>query len=110
MTDDRIATHIWVGAKLRQCSAAGIPATVVHRGERMGGTVMVKIYRAGVGCRLMGQMRDLDGRLNWYKAHKEEQVSEAEADALIARAIGRDPDLWVVEVETRDGSLPFEES
>jgi hypothetical protein len=109
MSDERIATHIWVGAKLRQCSALGMPAVVVHSGERMGGTVMLKVYQPGVGCRLLAQTRDLDGRLGWYKAHKDELVAEPEADALIERAIGRDPDLWVIEVETRDGHHPFED-
>jgi len=109
MTDERIATHLWVGAKLRRCFAEGTPAVVVHSGERMGGTVMLKVYQPGVGCRLMAQTRDLDGRLGWYKAHKEELLAEPEADALIARAIKRDPDLWVIEVETRDGRHPFED-
>ena len=109
MTDDRIPTHVWVSAKLRLCSAAGIPATVIHSGERMGGTVMVKIYMAGTGCRLVSQTRDLDGRMGWYRPHKDDIVPEPEASALIERAIGRDPDLWVVEVETRDGRNPFEE-
>jgi hypothetical protein len=109
MSDERIATHLWVGAKLRRCSAEGTPAVVVHSGERMGGTVMLKVYQPGAGCRLMAQTRDLDGRLGWYKAHKEELVAEADADALIERAIKRDPDLWVIEVETRDGRTPFED-
>ena len=51
----------------------------------------------------------LDGRRGWYKAHKDEQVPEADADALIRRAIERDPDLWVIEVETRDGRSPFDD-
>lgn len=109
MADDRIPTHLWVGAKLRRCSAEGIPATVIRRGERMSGTVMVKVYRSSAGCRLMSQTRDASGRLVWYRAHKEETVPEAEADALIERALRRDPDLWVVEVEPRDGGHPFEE-
>jgi hypothetical protein len=109
VSDDRLPTHVWVGAILRRCSTEGVPATVVHRGERMGGTVMVKVFQAGAGCRLMGQIRNLDGRLGWYRAHKEELVPDPEADALVARAVSRDPDLWVVEVESRDGSNPFEE-
>lgn len=108
MTDARIPTHLWIGAVIRRCSVAGVPAVVVRSGERMGGTVMVKIYQAGIGSRLMAQTRDLDGRIGWYRAHKDETLPEPEANALIQRAIGRDPDLWVVEVESRDGRNPFE--
>ncbi len=110
MSEERLPTHIWVDAELRRCSAKGIPFVVVNKGERMGGTVLLKIYQYGVGCRLLSQMRDLDGRLSWYPAHKEEVIEESRAGEHIRRAIERDPDLWVIEVETRDGTNPFAES
>ncbi len=96
-------------AQIRRCSVESIPAVVVRRGEAKGGTVLLKIYQPDSGCRLLSQMRDLDGKLDWFPAHKEDFIAEADADARIARAIERDPDLWVVEVETRDGRHPFEE-
>jgi hypothetical protein len=107
-TDDRLPTHIWVDAHLRRCSVAGIPVTVVNRGERMGGTVMLKIYQAGVGCRLLSQLRDLDGKLSWYSAHADEIIDERTADEQISRTIARDSDLWVIEIESRDGSVPVD--
>ena len=107
MSDARLPTHVWVEAELRRCSAAGIGVVVIHKGERMGGTVMLKLYRHGVGCRLLSQMRDLDGRLAWYPAHREEVIAETDADDRIRRAIERDPDLWVIEIESRDGSNPL---
>ena len=57
--------------------------------------------------RLLSQMRDLDGRLAWYPAHKEETIPESDADARIRRAVERDPDIWVIEIETRDGAHNF---
>ncbi len=109
MTDDRLPTHVWVMAHIRRCSVEGIPAVVVHKGEASGGTVLLKLYQPDAGCRVLAQMRDLDGRLGWYPAHKEDFIAEAEADAHIDRAVARDPDLWVVEVETQDGRHPFED-
>ena len=35
-------------------------------------------------------------------------LSNADADAYVDRAINRDSDLWVIEVETRDGENPFD--
>ncbi len=109
MADDRLPTDVWVMAHIRRCSVEGIPAVVVRKGEAKGGTVLLIVFQRDSGCRVLAQMRDLDGRLGWYPAHKEDFIAEPEADAYVSRAVARDPDLWVVEVETRDGRHPFEE-
>lgn len=106
--DDRMPTELWVKAHLRRCHAEAIPVVVVRRGEPMGGTVLLKLVQHGVGCRVLSQIRDWQGRLGWLAALGEAPVTEAEADAYVERAVRRDPDLWVIEVETRDGSHPFD--
>ena len=108
MFDDRLPTHLWIQAHLRTCSAEGTPATVMHKGEKMSGMLLLKLNQLDLGCRVLTQMRDIDGKLGWMAALKGELVAEAEADDYIARAIQRDPDLWVVEIERRDGKHPFE--
>jgi hypothetical protein len=106
--DDRLPTEVWVMAHIRRCLAEGIPATVAHKGDLKGGTLMLKLNLLDRGCRVLSQARDLDGALGWLTAFKGEPVPEAEADEYIARALARDPDLWVVEIEHRDGRHPFE--
>jgi hypothetical protein len=106
--DDRIPTHLWVGAHLRRLSAEAVPAVVARKGERMGGLVLLKLNMLEAGCRVLTQTRDLDGNLAWLPALGGEAVSESDADDYIERAVSRDPDLWVVEVEDRDGRNPFE--
>ena len=108
MDDDRLPSHVWIMAQVRRSNADGIPATVAHRGEEARGTLLVKINQLEHGCRVLSQARDLDGILGWLAVFKDGLVPEAEADAYIARAVARDPDLWVVEVEHRDGLHPFE--
>lgn len=108
MDDDRLPTDLWIRAHLRRCTVEGIPATVVHRGEGNRGTVLLKLNQFEEGCRILTQTRDLDGRFGWLPALKGALVPEAEADAYIARAVDRDPDLWVVEIEDRQGWHPFE--
>ena len=82
------------------------PATVARKGQATGGTLLLKVNQLENGCRVLSQMRDLDGKLGWMAAFKGELVAEAEADAYIARAVKRDPDLWVVEIEDRHGPTP----
>ena len=106
--EDRLPTELWVKAHIRRCNAEAIPAVVVRRGDATGGTLLLKLVQFGIGCRVLSQVRDLEGRLGWLSALGEAPVAEADADAYIARAVARDPDLWVVEIETRDGSHPFE--
>lgn len=108
MSDDRLPTELWVQVHLRRCSAAAVPAMLVRRGEPERGTVLLKLNLLEAGCRVLTQARDLDGRLGWLIALDGRTVPETEADAYINRAVNRDPDLWVIEIEDRTGRNPFD--
>jgi hypothetical protein len=108
MEDARIPTHLWVSAKIRQCNQDLIPAYVRHKGELQGGALILKLDLFDKGSKVLTQARDLDGRLGWMNAFKEGLVSNEKAEDYIARAIQRDPDVWVVEIEHADGWHPFE--
>ena len=108
MTEERIPTEIWVTAVMRQCMTKGIPVTVAHKGAPAAGTVMVKIFVQGQGCKLLNQSRDEDGKLGWMDIFEGTLVEERKADDYITRTTKRDPDIWVVEVEDRSGANPFE--
>lgn len=108
MSDVRLPTELWVQAHLRRCSAAATPAALVRRGEPERGTVLLKLNQIDAGCRILTQARDLDGQLGWLAALGGQLVPETDADAYIARAVERDPDLWVIEIEDRSGRNPFE--
>lgn len=97
----RIPTHLWVEAEVRRLSGEGLGVYITARGDKMGGIVLQKISDLSGNCRLRGQQRDLLGKLVWIDVLQDEIVPESEADAYIKRAIERDPDLWVVEIEDR---------
>lgn len=105
--DDRITTHVWVMAGVRRSNQEGIPAMVRHRGEAMGGLLLLKISLLDGTARAYTQQRDLDGRLGWMAVPRDEALPEAEIEAYLERALKRDPDLWLVEVEDRQGRNPF---
>lgn len=77
---------------------------VVRHGDDTAGTVLIKLYQHGIGSTVFERTVDLDGNRAWLRATGPDPVAEAEADAFIARQVTFDPDLWVVEVESRDGS------
>jgi len=105
---DRLPTHLWVMAEVRRCGTAGIPAVVARRGERVGGMVLLRLNRLEAGSLLLNEARDAEGRRGWMPALSGRLVDEAEAQGYIDRAVKRDPDLWVIEVEDRQGRNPFE--
>ncbi len=108
MADGRIPTELWIKAHLRRLTAAAVPAVVARRGDPHGGMVILKVNRLDLGCRVLAQTRDLDGVLCWLAALDGNLVTEPEADEYIARQTARDPDLWVIEIETREGVHGFE--
>ena len=107
MSDDRLVAEFWIMAHVRHCNDAGVTAMLVRRGDSQGGTLLLKINRFEEGCKVLTQARDLDGAPGWLAAFSGSLVPEAEADEYIGRAMDRDPDLWVVEIESRDGWHPF---
>jgi len=106
--EGRLPAELWIKAHIRRCMADGIPAAVVHRGEKNSGILILKINRLESGVLVLSQTRDMDGAIAWMPALGGKLVAETEADAYIERAVKRDPDVWVVEIESRDGSHPFE--
>lgn len=108
MPDDRLTSDLWIMAHVRRCNADGVPAMVVRRGDDRAGSLVLKLNRLNGNCRVLSQATDMNGKLGWIAAQGGADLPEAEADAYIDRAVKRDPDLWVVEIEHREAWHPFE--
>ena len=97
-----ISTDVWVAALIRRAEIEGAFATVVKRGDARAGSVIVKAYdTANRTARLYAEAFGTDGERLWMQPVSSD--SESELDAYIARQRGYDPDLWVVEIEDRQG-------
>jgi hypothetical protein len=95
-----IPAHIWVSALLRRASGAGAFATIVHRGDEDRGDVLIKVTSARGEARLYAPAFNPDGPTEFEQLPPED---EAGADAVIAKRLSNDRDLWVVEIEDRQG-------
>lgn len=107
MTEDRLPTGLWVQAHIRAADTQGVPMTVARKGDPARGTVLVKVNRLDRTFTVLVQVRR-DEKLVWSRGTGAEPVDEAAADSYIARQIRYDPDVWVVEVEDRQGRHWFE--
>jgi hypothetical protein len=97
-----LSTDVWVAALIRRVELAGAFATVARKGDPRAGAVLVKtLDRREGSTRLYAEATGADGQRLWMRPAKAEQ--EADLDAYVERAIKVDPDLWVVEIEARDG-------
>ncbi len=97
----RLTAGFWVQAYLNRLRLAQIPAFVVKRGDDTGGAVMIKQSPLDGTASLHQRQFDVlaDAR-RWIEIARS---AETEIDALLARERARDPDLWVIEVEDREG-------
>ena len=99
-----LKTEIWVQALIRRAEVAGAAAFVARRGDRDGGAVLVKVARLDGRARLYAPAMDGEGERLWLDLSAG-PLGEAEADidTQIAKRAATDPDLWVVEIEDRQG-------
>jgi len=97
----RLTAGVWVSAYLARLRLADIPAYVTAKGDAEAGAVVVKVALLDGSARAYERRSDLmTGARAWMLFA---EGAEAEVDAQLARARGRDPDLWVIELEDRQG-------
>lgn len=90
-------------AYIRRCAAGGAAAFVVRRGDDSAGTVLIKLNLLDGTASVLSPARNGLGEAIWLRATGPEPVEDSVAEAYIERQRGFDPDIWVVEVEDREG-------
>jgi len=103
----RLRSDFWVSAYIRRCEVEGAAAMLRRRGAAEAGAIFVKIDRLDASARLyapapQSEMAEGIERM-WTRAHREEWLESALVEQRIAREIKFDPDLWLIEVEDRQG-------
>jgi hypothetical protein len=103
----RVKAGIWVSMALRLADLAGRSGVVLRRGDPDSGGVLC-VLRGREGLVVLSQVRDAEGRPAWLRGSGNAPVDQAGADAYVERQVGRDPDLWVLEIDAPDLVPPFE--
>ncbi|WP_116597963.1 DUF1491 family protein [Primorskyibacter marinus] len=97
----RLTAEFWVHAYLARLRFQNIPAFVTAHGDDTAGAVLIKLNTLDGQARVFQRSFDLmSGARAWVTLA---EGDEAEVDAAITRQRQFDPDLWVIEVEDREG-------
>ena len=101
---DELKTDFWASALIRRASGAGAFAGVVRKGDTDAGAVLVKVATLDGKARLYGPARDGEGERIWLDLSAGSLGNvEADVDAYVRKRAESDPDLWLIEIEDREG-------
>jgi hypothetical protein len=101
--EPKLKTRIWVQALIRRAEINGASAFVARKGEADAGAVVVKVSLLNGMATVWASSYGRDGERRWIRGAGDAPVPDADAEAYIQRAVARDSDLWVLEVEDREG-------
>lgn len=101
----RLKSEMWVKAYLRSVAVAGSPGVVARRGDTDAGIILIKVLHLDGNCDLYGPapagLASPDGERQWICLAA--KAKEVDIDARIAAETRLDPDLWIIEIENREG-------
>ncbi|MGB0084774.1 MAG: DUF1491 family protein [Rhodomicrobiaceae bacterium] len=103
----RLKASIWVSAYIRQLGAVPIPAAIVRRGDADAGAIFIKLNTLDGSAQVLrpavSALQGEGGGRFWAQALPGEKADETSADAYLTRQANFDSDMWVIEIEDRQG-------
>ncbi|MDE4146167.1 MAG: DUF1491 family protein [Pseudophaeobacter sp. bin_em_oilr2.035] len=97
----RLTARFWVDAYLARLRFSDIPAFVTAHGDDTAGAVLVKLNTLDGQAQAFHRSYDLmSGDRKWVLLA---EGPETDVDSSVRRQGEFDPDLWVIEVEDRQG-------
>ena len=98
----KLKAVIQVQAIIRRAEVAGAQAFLVRRGSEEAGALFLKLSRLDGTFTVLNQARRGEGELIWTKPLGD-SVDEAAAQTYLDKQVRFDPDLWILEIEDREG-------
>ena len=101
--EQRLPSHLEVNGLIRAVQAAGGFATVIAKGERDAGTLMVLCCENGTKLRAYERMPQADGTRKWELSRAQDPENPMEFTEYCDRRKHQDSDLWIVELDIANG-------
>ena len=105
----RLKSGLWVSAYLRRCAVAGAFGVVRRRGAEEAGAIFIRIDRLDGTSDLFGpapqasfdEAQPMDRAFT--QCLKARPAADADVERYLEHQMSFDPDLWIIEVEDREG-------
>lgn len=106
----RLRSDFFVAALIRRAETQGAVAMLRRRGAAEAGAVFIKLDRLDGRAAIFApapQSADLPQGVDrmFARAHADEWLDPPDAEARLKREIAFDSDVWIVEIEDRDGRV-----
>jgi len=98
----RLKTGLYVKALIRRAEIGGASAYVARRGAEEAGALILKLARPDGSVTILTRATRGEGERVWIRPLGDPTNHEGAA-RFFEKQIRFDPDLWIVEIEDRDG-------
>ena len=98
----RLPAHLEIAALRALAESQGGMATVLFKGERDAGTILIVTMRRGGEARLFERMPQLDGSRSFVATKDQTSEKPKEFIEYLSRRHAQDPDIWILEVDVDD--------
>lgn len=102
MIEPRLSAEMTAQSLLRKVNQEGGFATVLKKGDRISGAILIICVEKGKDPRLLEKMPSLDGPSTWQVIWPQDTDKKQDLDEYLKRRSGFDPDLWLIELDIPD--------
>ncbi len=95
----RLPAHLEIGSMIRLIESHGGMATVLAKGERDAGVILIASMYRGDTAQLYERMPQLDGSRRFVQTKIQDSENPQEFSDYLDRRRAQDPDIWILEVD-----------
>ena len=99
---DRLPSHLLVSALVRRANEEGGFATVLARGDRDSGVILLVCSERGALPFFLERGLGPNGKPQLMRSGPQDLADTEQANGYWQRRRARDPDLWVIELDIAD--------
>lgn len=102
--DGRLPAHLEVAGIIRAIESQGGFASVIAKGERDAGTILILTIYRGENAVLFERLPQLDGSRPYIAAKQQNPEKPEEIFEYLEKRRKQDPDIWILEADIADGA------